>query len=80
MSERAKISDATMILLGMGQLGALFFWSFHGASMQAGGKLIEIIGFRLVFASGGIFIAIGFIIFQFIRTPKNDIIGNNPVM
>jgi MFS family permease len=34
MNERAKISDATMILLGMGQLGTLFFWSFHGASMS----------------------------------------------
>jgi MFS family permease len=34
MSERVKISDGTMILLGMGQLGILFFWSFHGASMS----------------------------------------------
>jgi MFS family permease len=34
VSEQAKISDAKMVLLGMGQLGTLFFWSFHGASMS----------------------------------------------
>ena len=39
-------------------------------ALQVGGKLIEIIGFRLVFASAGIFIVIGFIIFQFVHGPK----------
>jgi MFS family permease len=47
-------------------------------AMQVGGKLIDIIGYRLVFSSGGIFIAIGFIIFQFIQAPKRNGLVSNP--
>ena len=34
MNERFKIRRTTMIVLGMGQLGTLFFWAFHGSSMS----------------------------------------------
>ena len=41
-------------------------------ALLGGGKLIDIIGFRLVFLLAGIPILLGFIIFQFIRPPKNS--------
>jgi len=39
-------------------------------ALQAGGKLIDIIGFRLVFVLGGIFVVLGFVLFQFIKSPN----------
>lgn len=47
-------------------------------ALQVGGKLIDIIGFRLVFASGGVLVAIGFVVFQFIRSPRRDGLASEP--
>jgi len=59
-------------------LYAFFIGLAQVAALQVGGKLIDIIGFRLVFASGGVLVAVGFVVFQFIRSPRRDGLASEP--